>query len=177
MGTDRRPGSRWERPDQNNTQAILAPEMGSAVRRLFPYVLRYRRQFSIGLLCVLITTAIQLLAPWVLKYAIDDLGSGITRAKLALYASLLLGIACIGGVFRFLMRRIIIGASRDIEYDIRNDFFARLQEMPLGYYQTRRTGDLMSRGTNDLNAVRMLIGPAVMYSASTLLVFSVATVL
>jgi ATP-binding cassette subfamily B multidrug efflux pump len=151
--------------------------MGSALRRLLPYVLPYRRQFSLGLLCVLMTTAIQLLAPWVLKYAIDDLGRGITRAKLALYASLLLGIACIGAVFRFLMRRIIIGASREIEYDIRNDFFARLQEMPLGYYQTRRTGDLMSRATNDLNAVRMLIGPAVMYSASTLLVFSVATVL
>ena len=151
--------------------------MGSAVRRLFPYVLRYRRQFSIGLLCVLITTAIQLLAPWVLKYAIDDLSRGVTRGKLASYASLLLGIACVGGVFRFLMRRIIIGASRDIEYDIRNDFFARLQQMPLGYYQTRRTGDLMSRATNDLNAVRTLIGPAVMYSASTLLVFCVATVL
>jgi ATP-binding cassette, subfamily B, multidrug efflux pump len=151
--------------------------MGSAVRRLFPYILRYRRQFLAGLLCVLITTAIQLLGPWVLKYAIDDLGAGVTRQKLGLYASLLLGIACIGGVFRFLMRRIIIGASRDIEYDIRNDFFARLQEMPLGYYQTRRTGDLMSRATNDLNAVRTLIGPAVMYSASTLIVFSVAIML
>ena len=75
------------------------------------------------------------------------------------------------------MRRIIIGASRDIEYDIRNDFFARLQQMPLGYYQARRTGDLMSRATNDLNAVRMMIGPAVMYSANTVLVFVVAIVL
>jgi ATP-binding cassette subfamily B protein len=151
--------------------------MGPAVRRLLPYVLRYRRQFSLGLACVLIATSIQLLSPWVLKYAIDDLSSSVTRAKLAMYASLLLGIACVGAVFRFLMRRIIIGASRDIEYDIRNDFFARLQQMPLGFYQTRRTGDLMSRATNDLNAVRMLIGPAVMYSASTLIVFSVAILL
>ncbi len=151
--------------------------MGSAVRRLLPYVLRYRRQFSIGLACVLVTTAIQLLSPWILKYAIDDLSRGVTRGKLAVYAALLLGIACIGGLFRFLMRRIIIGASRDIEYDIRNDFFAHLQRMPLSFYQARRTGDLMSRATNDLNAVRMLIGPAVMYSASTLIVFSVAIVL
>ncbi len=151
--------------------------MSHAVRRLVPYVLRYRRQFSLGLACVLITTSIQLLSPWVLKYAIDDLGAGVTRGKLALYASLLLAIACVGAVFRFLMRRIIIGASRDIEYDIRNDFFARLQQMPLGFYHTRRTGDLMSRATNDLNAVRMLIGPAVMYSASTLIVFSVAIAL
>jgi ATP-binding cassette subfamily B multidrug efflux pump len=151
--------------------------MGSAVRRLLPYVLRYRRSFSLGLLCVLISTSIQLLGPWVLKHAIDDLGRGVTRGKLAVYASLLLGIACVGGIFRFLMRRIIIGASRDIEYDIRNDFFARLQAMPLAFFQTRRTGDLMSRATNDLNAVRMLIGPAVMYSASTLIVFCVAIVL
>ena len=75
------------------------------------------------------------------------------------------------------MRQILIGASRDIEYDIRNEFFARLQQMPLAYYQARRTGDLMSRATNDLNAVRMMIGPAVMYSANTILVFVVAIVL
>ncbi len=61
------------------------------------------------------------------------------------------------------MRRILIGASRDIEYDLRNDFFAHLQRLPLSYFQTHRTGDLMSRATNDLNAVRMMIGPAVMY--------------
>jgi len=67
--------------------------MGSAVRRLLPYVLRYHRSFSLGLLCVLISTSIQLLAPWVLKHAIDDLGRGVTRGKLAVYASLLLGIA------------------------------------------------------------------------------------
>jgi ATP-binding cassette subfamily B protein len=151
--------------------------MGPAVRRLLPYLLRCHRQFSLGLACVLIATTIQLLSPWVLKYAIDDLSRGVTRAKLALYASLLLGIACVGAVFRFFMRRIIIGASREIEYDIRNDFFGRLQQMPLGFYQARRTGDLMSRATNDLNAVRMLIGPAVMYSASTFIVFSVAIAL
>jgi ATP-binding cassette, subfamily B, multidrug efflux pump len=146
-------------------------------RRLLPFALRYRRSFVVGLACVVITAAIQLLAPWVLKYAIDDLNAGVTRAKLALYAALLLGIACVGGVFRFLMRRILIGASRDIEYDLRNAFFARLQLMPLGYYQSGRTGDLMSRATNDLNAVRMMVGPAVMYSASTILTFIVAIVL
>src|SRR5262249_32928986 len=83
----------------------------------------------------------------------------------------------IGGVFRFLMRRILIGASRHIEYDIRNEFFAQLERLPVSYFQTHRTGDLMSRATNDLNAVRMMIGPSVMYSANTLLVFVVAIVL
>ena len=151
--------------------------MGPAFRRLLPFVLRYRRQYITGLACVVMTTAIQLLSPWILKYAIDDITRGITRQKLALYAGLLLGVACLGAVFRFLMRRILIGASRDLEYDIRNAFFARLQVMPLAYYQTRRTGDLMSRATNDLNAVRMMIGPSVMYSANTILMFTVAIVI
>ena len=151
--------------------------MTPAVRALLPYVDRYRRSFVIGLVCVISTTAFQLLGPWVLKYAIDDLYLGVTRRKLVLYAALLLGVAIVRGVFLFLMRRIIIGASREIEYDIRNDFFARLARQPLGYYQARRTGDLMSRATNDLNAVRQMIGPAIMYSANTILVFAVAIVL
>jgi ATP-binding cassette, subfamily B, multidrug efflux pump len=151
--------------------------MRVAIRRLLPYVLRYRRAFAIGLACVLVTTAVQLASPWILKHAIDDLATSVTRQKLALYAGLLLAVACVSAVFRYLMRRVLIGASRDIEYDLRNDFYARLQRMPLGYYQARRTGDLMSRATNDLNAVRMMVGPAIMYSSNTLLVFVVAIVL
>ncbi len=151
--------------------------MSPPFARLLPYLLRYQRAFLLGLSCVVTTTAIQLLSPWVLKNAIDDLNTGVTRGKLALYAGLLLAIAIVGGIFRFLMRRILIGASRDIEYDLRNAFFARLQLMPLSYYQARRTGDLMSRATNDLNAVRTMIGPAVMYSANTVIVFVVAIIL
>jgi ATP-binding cassette subfamily B protein len=98
----------------------------------------------------------------------------VTRGKLVAYGTLLLGIGLLGGTFQFLARRILIGASRDIEYDMRNDFFAHLQRLPLGYFQAHRTGDLMSRATNDLNAVRMMIGPAIMYSANTLLTFAVA---
>jgi ATP-binding cassette, subfamily B, multidrug efflux pump len=151
--------------------------MSPPFARLLPYLLRYKRAFSLGLACVVTTTAIQLLSPWVLKNAIDDLNAGVTRGKLAMYAALLLAIALVGGAFRFLMRRILIGASREIEYDLRNAFFARLQQMPLAYYQARRTGDLMSRATNDLNAVRTMIGPAVMYSANTIIVFVVAIIL
>src|ERR1043165_1304249 len=151
--------------------------MSRSVPRLLPYVDRYRRAFLLGLVCVVLTAAFQLLGPWVLKYAIDDLKLGVTREKLLLYAGLLLGVSLVRGLFLFLTRRIIISASRDIEYDIRNDFFARLEQQPLGYYQARRTGDLMSRATNDLNAVRMMIGPAIMYSANTILVFIVAIAL
>lgn len=143
-------------------------------RRLLGYALRYKRDFLVGLLCVVVTTSVALAAPKVLQYAVDDLTRGVTRAKLVEYGSLLLFIGIFGGVFRFLMRKVLTGVSRDIEYDMRNDFFAHLQTLPLAYFQSHRTGDLMSRATNDLNAVRMMIGPAVMYSANTLLTFVVA---
>ena len=126
---------------------------------------------------VVLTTSIQLVSPWVLKYVIDDLTVGVTRGKLGIYAGLLIALAILGGACRFVMRRVIIGASREIEYAIRNDFFAHLQRLPLVYFQQHRTGDLMSRSTNDLSAVRMMVGPAVMYSATTSLVLVVAVAL
>jgi ATP-binding cassette subfamily B protein len=151
--------------------------MRPAVRRLLPYLLRYRRQFALGLASVAVTTGVSLVAPWVLRLAVDDLSAGVTRRKLAVYSAALLAVALTSAVFRFLMRRIIIGISRHIEYDLRNDFFARLQLFPVSYFQARRTGDLMSRATSDLNAVRMTVGPAVMYSANTLMLFVAAIVL
>ena len=149
----------------------------SPFARLVPHVLRFRRQFAVGLLCLVLTTTLSLLGPWVLRYAIDDLTAHVTRGKLGLYAGLLLGLAVVGGVFRFLVRRIIVGASRDFEYDLRNAFFARVQRLPLAYFHAHRTGDLMSRATNDLNAVRMMVGPAIMYMASTALMFVVSVAL
>ena len=146
----------------------------SAFQRLAPYLLRYRHRFARGFVFLVLATLIQLVSPWVLKYAIDDLTVGVTRGKLGLYASLLVVVALVGGICRFMMRRIIIGASREIEYDLRNDFFAHLQTLPLAYFQRHRTGDLMSRATNDLGAVRMMLGPAIMYSSSTAIVSVVA---
>ncbi len=90
------------------------------------------------------------------------------------YAAITLGLAVADGGFRYLMRIWLIGASRQIEYDLRNAFFAHLERLPLAYFQANRTGDLMSRATNDLSAVRMMVGPAVMYFASTALGFVIA---
>ena len=148
----------------------------SPTRRLISYVLRYRRKFTLGLACVVVTRSVALAGPTVLGLAIDDLTRGVTHAKLAGYGALLLAIGLLGGTFQFLARRILIGASRDIEYDMRNDFFAHLEKLPLAFFQAHRTGDLMSRATNDLNAVRMMIGPSIMYSANTMLTFGVALV-
>jgi len=149
----------------------------SPTRRLVAYMLRYRRGFASGLACTALSTVASLATPWVLKHAVDDLAQGVTGAKLRTYAALILGLALAGGLFRFLMRRIIVGVSRRLEYDLRNDFFAHLQRLSPAYFHAHRTGDLMSRATNDLNAVRMMAGPAVMYSASTIIIFAVALVL
>ena len=151
--------------------------MQSPLQRLIPYVLRYRLRLTLGLACVFGTASVSLLSPLVLKYAIDDLSAMVTRVKLAQYAGLLLGIAVTGGCFRFLSRRVIVGVSREIEYDLRNDFYAHLQRLSVSYFQSVRTGDIMSRATNDLSAVRMMVGPAIMYSMSTLIVFVVAIVM
>jgi ATP-binding cassette subfamily B protein len=124
-----------------------------------------------------VTTAIALVSPLILRFAVDDLTREVTRAKLLAYAGLLVAVGLAGGLFRFLTRRILIGASRHIEYDLRNDFFAHLETLPLSYFQTHRTGDLMSRATNDLNAVRMMIGPSIMYSSNTVLTFVAALAL
>jgi ATP-binding cassette subfamily B protein len=148
-----------------------------STRRLLGYMARYRHPFALGLLSTALATAASLILPWVLKHAIDDLAQGVTAGKLRGYSALILGLALVAGGFRFLMRRIIVGLSRHLEYDLRNAFFARLQLLSPAYYHANRTGDLMSRATNDLNAVRMMIGPAVMYMTNTIIVFVVATTL
>ena len=130
------------------------------VRRLLRYVLRYRAKFLTGLACVVVTRAVTLAGPMVLGYAIDDLTRSVTRAKLAGYGALLLAIGLVGGVFLFLQRSILIGASRDIEYDLRNDLYRHLITLDAGYFSRTRTGDIMARLTNDLSAVRMASGPA-----------------
>jgi ATP-binding cassette subfamily B protein len=149
----------------------------SPARRLVAYMARYRRAFVLGLMCVLVNSGLQLTAPWLLKLAVDDLARAATMDKVRLYGLAMLGLAAVGGYFRFQMRRILISASREFEYDLRNDFFAHLQRLHLGYFHRYRTGDLMSRATSDLGAVRMLIGPAVMYTATTALTFVVAIAL
>ena len=139
-----------------------------SLRPLLPYLKRYRWGYVAGTVCVFLTNGIWILFPMVLGKAADDLHEGVTRHKLLLYAGLLLGIAVTKGIFQFLTRWIVIGVSRDIEFDLRNDLFARLEGLSYSYYQRNRTGDIMARATNDLNAVRMLLGPAIMYSANTI---------
>ncbi len=138
------------------------------LRPLLPYLKRYRWSYVFGTACVFLTNGIWILFPLVLGKAADDLHEGVTRHKLLVYAGLLLAIATTKGIFQFLTRWVVIGISRDIEFDLRNDLFAHLERLSFSYYQRNRTGDIMARATNDLNAVRMLLGPAIMYSANTI---------
>jgi ATP-binding cassette subfamily B protein len=140
--------------------------------RLKSYLRRYRGSYAIGTLFVLLTNVFTLLAPLVLKHAIDDLRAGTLAYSLGVYASVLVGLALAQAVFRFYMRKIMIGASRRIEYDLRSDLFAHLEKAPLAFYERNRVGDLMARATNDLNAVRMFLGPAIMYFANTFFTLS-----
>jgi ATP-binding cassette subfamily B protein len=148
---------------------------GNSLLYLLPYLSRYRWKMAAGFLMVVLTVAAGMFAPWVLKYVVDDLQAAFAREKLPEYAAMIIGISLVEGFFRFWMRRILIGVSREVEYDLRNDFMAHLQRMPLSFFQSRNTGDIMSRATNDLNAVRSVLGPGIMYSATTLITVVIAT--
>jgi ATP-binding cassette subfamily B multidrug efflux pump len=143
--------------------------MLKSLQPLFPYMRRYRRSFFWGGVSVVLSNAIWIFFPQVIRIAIDDLNVGVTQKKIWLYAGLLVAVAVAKGIFLFLTRWIIIGISREIEFDLRNDLFLQLEKQSAAYYQQHRTGDIMARMTNDLNAVRMLLGPAIMYSANTIL--------
>ncbi len=138
------------------------------LRPLFPYLAKYKRGLLLGTLCVFANNGIWILFPQVLRRAIDDLNTAVTHQKLVTYSLLIVAIAAAKGIFQFLTRWIVIGISRDVEFDLRNDLFKHLETLSYSYYQKTRTGDIMARATNDLNAVRMLLGPAIMYSANTI---------
>jgi ATP-binding cassette subfamily B protein len=146
-------------------------------RRLFAYLLRHRTLLLFGFLSVVGSAIFSLLKPMVIGNAVNELTVSIGRGTLVHYALLLVGVSAMEGLFLYVQRQIIIGASRRIEYEMRNDFYDHLQRLPLRFYQDQRTGDLMSRATNDLASVRMLIGPAIMHVASSLLVVGGAFVM
>ena len=138
------------------------------LRPLFPYLKRHRWGYILGTLSVLLHNGIWVLFPQIIREAVDDLNTGVTRHKLLVYSLLLVAVAAAKGIFQFLTRWVVIGISREIEFELRNDMFQHLERLSYSYYQRTRTGDIMARATNDLNAVRMLLGPAIMYSANTI---------
>ena len=142
----------------------------TTLSRLLVYLQRYKARLGAGFVCVIGTTALMVATPLVIRFGIDDsLSESINGERLLFYAGLIVGLKLAEGVFRFLMRWLIIGVSRRMEYLLRRDVFAHLAKLPLSFFQKNFTGDLMSRATNDLSNVRMLLGPGIMYPVSTIL--------
>jgi ATP-binding cassette, subfamily B, multidrug efflux pump len=143
------------------------------LKPLAPYLRRYWKSLAWGGVSTILYNVVKVLLPGVIGHAIDDMQQGLTQAKILHHALILLLIAVFSAIFLYITRQVVIGASREIEFDLRNDIFANLERQSPSYYHTHRTGDIMARTTNDLNAVRMLLGPAIMYSANTI-VFTAA---
>lgn len=138
------------------------------LKPLLPYFRPYRRQLAAGIACIAAMAWIGLLSPLVIGRAIDALKEDISPRGLLTYSGLILAITAVQGIFLFAHRMILVAMSRHIEFDLRNDFFAHLERLELGFFQKTTVGDLMARATNDFNAVRMVCGPAIMYSTNTL---------
>jgi ATP-binding cassette subfamily B protein len=135
---------------------------------LLSYMRRYRSGYVWGTLACIATNVAAVQGPQILKKAIDELERGVSRERIVFLAGVFVAIYLIKGLFLYAQRWILIGISREIEFDLRNDLFLQLERQDANFYQKYRTGDVMARMTNDLNAVRMLLGPALMYSANTI---------
>jgi len=138
-----------------------------ALRRLLPYFRPYRWQVFLGLACVIVSAAFASVTPWLLRSALDGIGSGAPARRIWTLAVSMVALALVAGVLRYGMRDLINGLSRRIEYDLRNDLFVHLLKLDAAYFGRTRTGDIMARLTNDLSAVRQAAGPAIMYLTNT----------
>lgn len=134
------------------------------LKKFARYFRPYLLNIGVGVACILFSMAFGLLVPFLVGRAVDDLGQGVTWEKAVYYPTLILGVNLISGVFLFLQRRLLINTSRHIEYDMRRDYFATLIHQPMEFFQQNRVGDLMARSTNDLAAIRQIVGPMILYS-------------
>jgi len=140
------------------------------LRKYSHYLFRHRSAMAIGILCLLMTNVFGTVKPLILKFAIDDLEREFMWNRILYLSLAIVALAMVQGVFRFLQRRILIGASRKAEFHLRNDFVAHLQKLSQSYYDKNTTGDLMARASSDIDAVRMAYGPGVMYTIDTVVV-------
>ena len=148
-----------------------------ALSRLSKYLRRHRRALVVGSFCILAVQLIGLAIPWLMKLAVDAIPKAARVQELFKYGALIVAASAVQGVFRFAMRRLMIGASREMEYELRNDLFAHLLKLSPSYFSRTKTGDIMARATNDTSAVREFLGPGIMYSVNTVITLVAATAL
>lgn len=145
------------------------------LRPLFPYLKKYRSAYIWGGVCVLLMNTTWVLFPPIIGHAIDDMRkTGVKLHTIGMLALMLLAVSVVKAIFQFLIRWVLIGASREIEFDLRNELFRHLEGLSHSFYQRTRTGEIMAKATNDLNAVRMLLGPGFMYTANTIVFTALA---
>src|SRR5438067_4542214 len=140
------------------------------LRQFLRYFRPYRCSLIVRIACIIAGVIFDVSIPLIIGRAIDAKWSEVTWTKLTIAAAKVLGASAFSGLFLFLQRRILIGMSRHVEYDLRNDFYARLVDQPLSFFHEHRIGDLMARATNDLGAIRQLAGPMIMYTLQTVFV-------
>ena len=149
-----------------------------SLRKVFPYLRRYRGRLVLGLLFITLSNVFSVLIPRYVGSIIDGLASGkISSGELLREALIILGLSIGSGVFLYLTRQMIIVMSRLVEYDLRNAFMRHVQSLPMGYFTSTPTGDIMALATNDISAVREFAGPALMYATNTLTTFSFSLVM
>jgi ATP-binding cassette subfamily B protein len=140
------------------------------LRKFAEYFKPYKASLIFGIFCIVAYVVLNLTIPLIVGRAVDENWTVVTWSRLTMSALKVLGASLAGGAFLFLQRRILIGMSRNVEYDLRQDFYSHLVNQPLSFFHEHRTGDLMARATNDLAAVRQLAGPMIMYTLQTVLV-------
>ncbi|MEO7970337.1 MAG: ABC transporter ATP-binding protein [bacterium] len=140
------------------------------LRKFGRYFLPYKLSLTIGIVCILASVIFNLYIPLIVGQAVDANWAQVSWSRLTVSAAKVLGFSILSGTFLFLQRRILIGMSRKVEYDVRRDFYAHLVDQPQSFFQEHRIGDLMARATNDLAAVRQLAGPMIMYTLQTVFV-------
>jgi ATP-binding cassette, subfamily B, multidrug efflux pump len=145
------------------------------IRKFWRYILPYKSRIILGIVCILFGMLFGLLVPFLVGRAIDDLSAGYTWQKIVYYPLAILGANLTGGIFLFWQRRLLINTSRHIEYDMRRDYYAALVNQPQDFFQNNRVGDLMARATNDLAAVRQIVGPMILYSFQAIFALLVVT--
>ncbi len=135
--------------------------------KLKKYFARYKKKLLLGILFIILSNLGTVYVPLLLKDSIDALSDKVSTELLLQYGLMIVGAALFAGIFRFMIRETIIVVSREIEYDLRRDFWEHIQRLSLRYFQNTSTGNIMAHATNDINAVRMFLGPSVMYSIDT----------
>lgn len=150
--------------------------------RLKPYLWRYKKTLGLGLITVVMSNVFTVVQPRLIGLAIDELKKGIDArtidgTALLGYAGLIVGLSLLAGIFMYFTRQTIIVVSRHIEFDLRNDFLRHLQKLSLKYFQNTPTGDLMAHATNDISAVRNVVGPGIMYPSDTIMTFTMVLVM